>query len=600
MKEFKGFILLLLMAAILVAAYAWHDYNAQMAPVWNARYQQQTTLAIIDQQNALIEAAKRRADFTDALRFAAWVAIGLCAAIGGMYVWTRYDMRQESRMRAVDGTFALQQFSSNGQVYLVDPNKALFGAQGLNKLTGDIITDAQMVGPDRQLTYVNNVQRTRSIAAKQTDGRKPSRNELLAESGFFDNKARAEDARAQLVERRLLASEFPQLPVHDDGDAMPSQWQRLALIDAFSQSTPDRWLLGQNDQGPCEFDVFSTVHTGLLGATKCGKTSSTALLMASNAAKHGMKVIALDGAGGVDWQPYGDKFEVYETDYTMIGDQLDQIVKLHDRRTKDLKLAGKPNIDELDYRVPSLFVILEEFGRTMQSFKAASRVQYDATVTALSNLMRVSRKTGIYFLLIDQSMAGWDQLIKPNIKDYISYHLGGNQGAAFNAYKLHELKPKGQFWNNGNVYDAWYTRGEVKPLLQKLPALRTKMLTDSQAPTIAPTIDSTIVERGESTAKTHPPKCDSRDSWNNSGSPVSDSQPIVGDSRDSQPQLSSDYQPTITLTGKPLSQKEKNLVRNTFALTNQNRRKTVELLYGSWTVSRDKWIKEILNREVLQ
>lgn len=600
MKEFKGFILLLLMAAILVAAYAWHDYNDQMAPAWNERAKALAALEVQDQQNAIYEARIRRADFTEAMHTGLWVTLALVVATGGVLLWKQYDMREESWNRAVDGMFPTRTITANGRTVVLDNNKAVFGAIGFDRTSGKVLTDEEIIGPDRQLAYANNVQRTRSIAAKQTDGRKPSRNELLAESGFFDNKARAEDARAQLVERRLLASEFPQLPVHDDGDAMPSQWQRLALIDAFSQSTPDRWLLGQNDQGPCEFDVFSTVHTGLLGATKCGKTSSTALLMASNAAKHGMKVIALDGAGGVDWQPYGDKFEVYETDYTMIGDQLDQIVKLHDRRTKDLKLAGKPNIDELDYRVPSLFVILEEFGRTMQSFKAASRVQYDATVTALSNLMRVSRKTGIYFLLIDQSMAGWDQLIKPNIKDYISYHLGGNQGAAFNAYKLHELKPKGQFWNNGNVYDAWYTRGEVKPLLQKLPALRTKMLTDSQAPTIAPTIDSTIVERGESTAKTHPPKCDSRDSWNNSGSPVSDSQPIVGDSRDSQPQLSSDYQPTITLTGKPLSQKEKNLVRNTFALTNQNRRKTVELLYGSWTVSRDKWIKEILNREVLQ
>lgn len=586
MKEFKGFILLLLMAAILVAAYAWHDYNAQMAPVWNARYQQQTTLAIIDQQNALIEAAKRRADFTDALRFAAWVAIGLCAAIGGMYVWTRYDMRQESRMRAVDGTFALQQFSSNGQVYLVDPNKALFGAQGFNKLTGDIITDAQMVGPDRQLTYVNNVQRTRSIAAKQIPER-PNRTTALADAGFFDAKTREAEAKAQLVERRLLANEYPQLPVHDDGDAMPSQWQPLALTDAFHQSTPDRWLLGQNDSGPCEFDIFSTVHTGLLGATKCGKTSSTALLMAMNAAKHGMKVIALDGAGGVDWQPYGDKFEVYETDYAMIGDQLDQIVKLHDRRTKDLKLAGKPNIDELDYRVPSLFVILEEFGRTMQSFKAANKNQYDATVTALSNLMRVSRKTGIYFLLIDQSMAGWDQLIKPNIKDYISYHLGGNQGAAFNAYKLHELKPKGQFWNNGNVYDAWYTRGEARPLLQKLPALRTRLLTNVEYTVTGDGIVTGDEDRGGDLAE------------NDTLQTVTTSPVTSGDTGEKRAISVTGDGDKAVMSGKPITARDKAKIRNIYAMT-QNKNETMRLVWGGKNAQRAAWLNEVLQGEQSQ
>ena len=127
-----------------------------------------------------------------------------------------------------------------------------------------------------------------------------------------------------------------------------------------------------------------------------------------------------------------------------------------------------------------------------------------------------------------------------------------------------------------------------------------------------PTIDSAIVGgEGDRAKNTHLPTIDSAivsDSQNTIFTPVNDSwrdsqddsQPIVGDSRDSQPKLSPTINQTIALTGKPLSKKEIELVKNTFALTNQNRRKTVELLYGSWTVSRDKWVKEILSGETYQ
>ena len=167
MKEFKGYILLLLMAAILVAVYAWHDYNAQMAPAWNERARALAALEAKDQQNAIIESAKRRADFTKTLKYGALLLLVASGVVVGVGAWSRVDQRQESRMRAVDGTFALQQFSSNGQVYLVDPNKALFGVQGFNKLTGDIITDAQMVGPERQLAYAMKIQDTRKTSAIQ-------------------------------------------------------------------------------------------------------------------------------------------------------------------------------------------------------------------------------------------------------------------------------------------------------------------------------------------------------------------------------------------------------------------------------------------------
>jgi hypothetical protein len=444
-----------------------------------------------------------------------------------------------------------------------------------------LITDAGMIGPDRQLTYALGVQKTRTASANNPGiQQKPSRNQMLADVGYFENMAKEKAAKAELAQNRLLTQSST-----DDDTPSNAPYSLLTLTDAFNRSEPNNWLLGQNEFGACEFDVFATVNTGLLGATKCGKTSSTALLMAMNAAKHDMKVIALDGAGGFDWMQYSNNFEVYETDYTVIGDQLDQIVRIHNLRMKAVKLAGVVTVDELPYQMPNLFIILDEFGKTMQAFRAANKTQYDATISELSNLMRVCRKTGIYFLIIDQSMVGWDQAIKPNIKDYISYHLGGNQGAAFNAYKLHELKPKGQFWNNGNVYDAWYTRGEAKPLLQKLPPLKIKMLTDNSGSHR----DSTIISGGVSNTDALPPTNDSTIAI---VSPVNDS---TNDSVNHRKQTINNPQ----LKGKPLSKKEIDLVRNTHAMTN-SRNETCRLLWGSWTVSRDKWVKEILKGETLQ
>jgi len=586
MKELKIILVVLMIALPIWGVYR---YIENMSPVWEVTAAQQAAIDLQQRQaEALIDAqahAQRAADWTDAQRVFLWVVVvGVGCGIG-VTAWLHYDKRRESWARAVDGTFALQHFNQAGQVWTVDPNKQIFGVIGQDKRTGQITTDANIVGPDRQLTYVMNVQKTRTVSAGNSgDGiRYAAHAKLLA--GAYD--------------KPISHIPYEQLEAPDDLKELPSNWQPLSLVDAFNQSTPDKWLLGQNATGPCEFNLFDVVHTGLLGATKCGKTSSTALLMALNAAKHGMKVIALDGAGGVDWKPYSNVFEVYETDYTMIGDQLNQIVKLHDTRTKALKLAGVPNIDELDYQIPSLFVILEEFGRTMQSFKAANKKQYEATVTALSTLMRVSRKTGIYFLLIDQSMASWDQLIKPNIKDYISYHLGGNQGNAFNAYNLHELKPKGQFWNNGNVYDAWYTRGEVKPLLQNLPALRTKLLTDTQHTGYSQDAVTGYGKEGEGKAVLVPPQTVTVE-------PVT--APVTGGyTSDNRSDSVTGYSPvepvtapvTAVMEGKPVTAKDRDKIRNIYAMT-QSKSETCRLVWGGKNGQRMAWVNEILQGESAQ
>ncbi len=558
MKSLQGCLIYFVGGVILAVAITGAVYVHEMAPTWADIARQQAQLDIqIAQANAQAD-IQAHATRSEALNVGVWVLVALCLGTGLVMWWKEYDKRHESKRRAVDGTFALQTFTSGGFTYHVDPNKALFGVVGFNQRTGEIITDAQMVGPDRQLEYAVNVQRTRTVAAKQITTGKPSRNEMLADAGYFDNKARVEDAKAQLAERRLLAYETPAL---DDGDpkALPGNWQPLSLADAFRQSTPDRWLLGQNDQGPCEFNIMDNIHTGLLGATGTGKTASTALLMAYDANRSGMHVVALDGKGGVDWTQHSKYVEAWPTDYTLISDQIDQIVRWHDIRMKEIKRSQVENIYQLDYKLPPLFVVMEEFGYTMQALDAASKKRHDQTEGALSNLMRVSRATGIYFLLIDQSAKNWPGTIKANVKAWFAYQLKGLQGNAFNAYDLHLLKPKGQFWHNDQVYDAWFTKGEAKAIQGELRPVRAKMLA---------TIDSAIDSGGESDAEIPPPAIDSDDS-------------AIDSNR---------------LTGKPLSDREKALVIAEYKLQGSIN-KTCEKLWGSWTVSRGKWVKELLQEK---
>ncbi len=416
----KTLPVILIVTVILLGVFTVYRYTEAMTPIW-----QQSAQVALEIKQAVapidIQAHQKRVElFTGILQGIGTVLLLLVASGGAVLVWKQYDQRKESWARAVDGTFALQHFNQSGQLWVIDPNKSIFGVIGQDRRTGQITTDAGIVGPDRQLTYATSVQTTRTAATVTGgDGFR------YAATGKY--LAGAYDRPRQL--NYQIAAEPMQL----------SAWQPLTLADAFARSTADNWLLGNGESGACSFNVFDVCHTGLIGATKTGKTSSTALLMAMNARKHGMHVVALDGAGGIDWSPYSGLFEVHATDYATVGDQLDSIVNLHNARMKALKLAGVASLEELDYEMPSLFVVLEEYGRLMQSYATANNRQYKITESALSNLMRVSRKTGIYFLLIDQSLNGWSPVIKANIKDYFCYHLGGNQAAAFNFYEGHKL-----------------------------------------------------------------------------------------------------------------------------------------------------------------
>jgi hypothetical protein len=524
------------------------------------------------------EAAKRAVWFTDFYRV---LFIGsLVVAVGGagVYYWKQYDERRESWARAVDGSFALSTFkNAQGQMYVTDVNKAAFGVFGFNKTTGELTTDSLMIGPDRQLDYVKSVQKTRTASATSgADGVRNSAQAKLA-AGYYD--------RPDRQDYRVVQAEPEQLTV--------APWQPLTLADAFAQSTADRWLLGQNATGACEFSIMDAQHVGILGAQGTGKTSSTATLMMLHALKSQYHVIALDGKSGVDWMRYKNHIEVYPTDYSVIGDQINELYRAYTMRLKALSLAGASDIYELDYQMKPVVVFLEEFGATMDLLKGESSSQHKAVELQIKEIFRKGRATGIHLVLIDQLMNGWPGVMKANTKGIIAYKIGGQQGAAFNAYKLHELADKGQFWNNGGVYDAWFTKPEAETLLRKLQPSRTKLLTDVQYSVID---DTSIDTRGEGRGEKPPPKHDTSINTSTEFTPVDDTS--INTSYDTSDTGDTGIKQPL-LVGKPVSSKDKHTVRNVHAMT-KSINETCRLVWGAKTPSRAQWVKEVLANEVQQ
>lgn len=576
MKEFKGYILLLLMAAILVAVYAWHDYNAQMAPAWNERARALAALEAKDHQNAIIESAKRRADFTETLKYGALLLLVASGVVVGVGAWSKVDQRQESRMRAVDGTFALQQFSSNGQVYLVDPNKALFGVQGFNKLTGDIITDAQMVGPERQLAYAMKIQDTRKTSAIQiADVRNTAQAKLMA--GYYP-------------ERTIKQAESPQLPVHSDSDAMPSQWQPLALTDAFHQSEPFNWILGQNKQTG---DVFSInpkqiAHFGIVGATGTGKTTYLGLLLMAYAMKNKYRVVVLDGKGGADWSKYKSVIEFHKVDYTSVGDYVEQMFQEYSKRQAVLNEYQVNSIWELPSGVklprPTM-IMVDEFGSVMENLKAVNRKQYSAVSLQLGDLLRLSRGAGIYIVPCDQNPSKWTDTMRANLPENICFRLGGNIGNAINEYNLHTLDRTGHF-RFGNVdYHAWPTYQVIDGLLADVDIKKPKAL-------LVDGYSTGYKEEGEGSGQNLPPQPVTVTPVT---APVTD-----GYTRENEPVTAPVIETRPVLNGAPITAQDKKRVLNVYAVTG-SKSETCRLVWGGKNGQRMQWLNNILREsEVLQ
>lgn len=456
MKAFGGFLLVLLVAAIIVSIVGVISYNHEMAPTWAEIQRQQALLDIaIAKQNAQSDIASHN-QRNMAMDAGFWTAVLLMISFGGVFVWAKYDTRQESKSRMVDGSFALQRETSNGRNVYLDPNKPAFGAIGFDRVAGTVLTDAEMFGPDRQLEYANNVQRTRTVSAKQIPERQ-NRTTALADAGYFDAKTREAEAKAQLVENRLIA----QAPADPDGDPMAIE-PILTLKQAVAQSTPDAWIVGQNQETGklAYFKPNEAIHLAILGATGTGKTESTGMLIVGYALRNGYRTMILDGKGGADWRKFERWCEYIDTDNSNFVEALQPIQSEYERRCELLRFEEAPAMQPM-------LVLIEEYGDINDTMTPKART---AATLILDTLIRKARNTGIHLCFIDQYPEKWERQLLNNTKNKVVYWL--NNGNIVNEYHVHKLAENGEFMLKGQKYAAWHVKPMVKNFLADVPAVQ--------------------------------------------------------------------------------------------------------------------------------
>ena len=479
LKTFGSFLLVLIVVVVIVGIVGVISYTHEMAPTWAEIAKQQADLDIaIAKQNAQSDIAQHSA-VSMAISAGSWVLVLLLLAGGVVwFVWKPMDERKESWNRAVDGMFPTREIDANGRVVVLDNNKAIFGAIGFDRTSGKVLTDEEIVGPDRQLEYVNSVQKTRSIAAKAPDGRKPTRNELMDNAGVFDAKAREANARADVAELRRLA----QTPAQDDGDLLASgPVKLLTLEDAFKQSTMFDWIIGQNRKTGdlCTINPKQNSHFGIVGSNGTGKTAYVALLLMAYALRFKFRVIVLDGKGGSDWSKYRAFVEYYPLDNSNVASFVAQLYAEYESRQALLNDAEVNSIWELPKGIavprPTM-IIADEFGATMDSLKVASKSDYKSTSLNLGNLLRLSRGAGLYFVPCDQNPTRWTDTMRANMPVNVCFRLGGGIGGAVNEYNLDRLDRVGHFQMSNIDYHAWPTYEEIDLMLPSIEYKKPKAL----------------------------------------------------------------------------------------------------------------------------
>jgi ABC-type oligopeptide transport system ATPase subunit len=466
MKEFlKSIMGIALVGVIAFALISAFGYVGAHKEAWEMESVGKAHIELNHYDEQLRNAEARSQIWTGILQAAAVLFVLGGITCLGIHAWKVVDERQEARNRMVEGSYALQQYKgANGERWTVDPNKQVFGAVGFRPMDGQLITDASIVGADRQLELALSIQKGRNQAATPVSDIRNSAQAKLA-SGYYDKPVKP---AVRMVE---------ETPMLDDSVRQVESWQPLSLTDAFHQSTPDNWILGQNERGPFNFSIKESQHVGILGASGTGKTSGTGVLMMLNALKSRFHVIALDGKDGIDWMCFKDYIEVYPTNDQVISEQVDAIYRQYKSRMKNLAIQEVDHYSKLDVQVKPIMVIMEEFGNSMDTLKVMDSGAHAATEAQFSEMFRMSRAAGIHLVLIDQLMDGWPKVLKANTKGVIAYWVGGQQGAAFNAHKLHELAEQGQFWSRDRVYDAWHTKPDAPKLLATVKPSATKYLT---------------------------------------------------------------------------------------------------------------------------
>jgi len=472
LKAFGGFLLTLL---VIVAVVGVISYNHEMAPTWAEIAKQQADLDIaIAKANASSDIASH-GQRNMAMDAGAWVAVLVALAFGIVFVWAKYDTRKESWNRTVDGSFATREINHNGRTVLLDPNKSQFGFIAYDKETGEIATDANVTGPDRQLEYANNVQRTRTVAAKQMPERQ-NRTTALADAGFFAAKTREADAKAKLAEMRLV-NQRQSVPVVPPSRQLP-MW---TAKDAFIANTDTTFALGLTDDNSIVvWDVESTPHVRVHGKTQGSGKTNLIKEIATGAVLSGAHVIVLDRRGFKDWSAFQPFVELVDNRVTgAFYGTVKRIQEIYRERDGLLGGAGVGNLASLADAPKRIFLIISEFGSACRGALASGEL--DHVVPLLKNILSEAGATGVHLIFEDQAInRNWPPELRGNAEPITGY-LPQDASKAGGYTKAFELE-RYQFHYDGDRFRTFDMSVEAPALLFDAPIMRDEeCLIDSSA-----------------------------------------------------------------------------------------------------------------------
>lgn len=404
-----------------------------------------------DNRETFQRATTRAADATVAWWTAfLWslLAVAVLVVIGLLVIAYKRNYHAD-RNRIIDGNAALREYRVgrvwwnpwSGTRALFDPN--------LMESSVAYITDQGIVeGPPIREPVRIETQRTRHIQAMYPG------DAVLASS-------RAPIMQPKPASMRSIAAKpaKPSAPL-----ALPAPEPvtsvtppRLALVDALKQSTADRWIVGQAEDGKlAAFNPRAHAHAAIVGSTGTGKTTSVGYALVLQAIRQQYHTIILDPDGGADWSRFRSHCEWHEADRTTFPGQVEAIHRLFESRADDAN-------------VQPVFVVLEEYGDLIRQLRVTSKADADGVDVMLDTLLRRGRKRGVHLCFIDQYPEHWSQQVIGGTKFRAVFQLGPNQGAKLEEYKAAQLPDVGTFLVREQRYLSWDAAASASTALSYVP-----------------------------------------------------------------------------------------------------------------------------------
>jgi len=366
-----------------------------------------------------------------------------------------------------DGSFPLREYKMPGGArLLVDPN-SMVGAAGVFHPEYGWAEIEPTAGWAVQKDIRALVQTTRHLQASS-----PGDDVYMDKFGSLARPGKAGIANA--ATGKFLSGGWGPRTTTPEPEAPPPPpaLPLLNLRSAYEQSTPERFILGQNPESGklAVFNPVESVHAGIIGVTGTRKTTSVGYTLAGQALRHGYHLITLDPKGGVDWRAFANHGEWVGVDPSNYADAIEGLWREHDTRHRTVIRAGVNNLRDLNGQAPPpVLVILEEYGDMIRQLRRTDRKQADQVDDWLDRMLRLSRMTSIHLVFIDQYPEEWSNQAIGGTKAKYIFQLGPNQGAKVEEYHAGKLPDHSIFLHRKEAYTVFDAQPRLKSMLATTP-----------------------------------------------------------------------------------------------------------------------------------